>query len=912
MSTTQPHPHPPGEALLLQQVLDRTSECLCVLDVEGRVQVWNGAMERLTGVAARGAVDRPLESVWSAAAGAAQRAAVAAALAGAVSERVPVEVHGGAMLDVSPLRAGDGSVAGVVMLVRAAGVMTGELEAARSQARAATERAELALDAAGMATWSYDFKARRYTLSAGMAAMLGYAATALTLSEEELNGVVHPDGLARKADDMRRAVADPHGRFATENRLRGADGGYVWFRCCGRVDRNAAGEPVILRAVGQNVARQRDLEAADREKAELLAMAARAARIAPMLVDLERGTITHGPEVLELMGLPADHPQITREQWRAAIHPEDLASATQRLNHQFESGAPEYRNAYRLLLPDGRVRWIRTALAIVRGAGGKPVRMVGVVSDVSDLHEARRAAQDSSMSMSLVQETGATGTWRLTAEGVFAYDAGFAAILRMSGGAGAMSLERLLERFHPEGREATVRSVREVLAGEAERFCNEHRLMGDDARYHWLRCRGVAERDERGRVVAIRGATCDRTPIVESDASAREAERRVGLAVEAAGLGEWTWDLGTGMVRCNARKLAMLGIAGGPADLPVERLIEQSHYEDKEGVRRAMAAVLAGAQEFQGAERRVVHPDGSVRWVRSVGRRMTDEAGRPTDRVVGLTIDITETRLAMETLERSNEELEGLVRARTEELSRSHEHLRVSERLAAVGTLAAGLGHDLGNLLLPIRCELDVLRASVSDSPSRERIDSVRRATEYLARLSQSLRMLALDPEEAGGSDKGISVNEWWRTAEPLLRSALPKGIVFEAKIAAGLPRVKPGGPGLSQATFNLLLNAAEAVRTTRSPRIELVATRSGGDGGVELSVADNGVGMSDEVKRRATEPFFTTKPRSLSTGLGLSLVESILRGVGGTLAITSSPGAGTEVKLSLPVAAAAQEGPAC
>ncbi|MFN0010362.1 MAG: PAS domain-containing protein [Phycisphaerales bacterium] len=774
------------------------------------------------------------------------------------------------------------------------------LHEAREQARAAGQQADLALEAAGMATWTYDFNARVYSVSPTMAAMLGHGHVALTMNDEQMTEALHPDCRAEEAADVRSALADPQGRFATLNRVKCADGSYIWLRCRGRVERDAHGAPIMLRAVTQDVTAQRALEVADREKAALLTMAAQAGRIAPVCGDIATGIVTHGPELLDIMGLPHDHPPVTRQQWRATIHPDDLVAAMQRRDHQLATGVVEYRNAYRLLLPDGRIRWVRVVQTIERDASGTPLRLMGVVSDMSDVHEARRAAQDWAVSVNLMQETGASGTWRLTAEGVFAFDAGFAAIMGLPGGAGSMSLDALVERIHPDARQHAIAGVKETFAGRAERVCIEHRVMGGDGRYRHLRCHGLPEHDERGGVIAIRGASVDRTTIVESEASALQAQRRVALAVEAAGLGEWTWNLHTNIVSCNPRLVELFGFPAGTVEAPPDQFYARMHPDDLPGVRAASAVLGQGTDRFDTPDYRVVHPDGSVRWLRTVGRSILDASGNPTGDVTGLTIDITESRRALESLERSNESLESLVRARTAELSRSHEQLRVSERMAAVG-----LGHDLGNLLLPIRCDLDVLRAAHAGAESVHRVDSVRRSIDYLARLSHSLRMLALDPDEQGGENTGITIDEWWRSAEPLLRGVLPKGVVFEAKIHPGLPAVRPGGPGLSQSVLNLLLNAAEALRDVPSPRVQLVAAQSvadgGAGGGVELQIIDNGIGMTEHVRRRATEPFFTTKPRALSTGLGLSLVESIVRGVGGGLSITSTPGRGTSVSMVLP-----------
>src|SRR5690606_9297434 len=114
---------------------------------------------------------------------------------------------------------------------------------------------------------------------------------------------------------------------------------------------------------------------------------------------------------------------------------------------------------------------------------------------------------------------------------------------------------------------------------------------------------------------------------------------------------------------------------------------------------------------------------------------------------IGTCIDITDRQRAEEELQRHRERLEELVSSRTAELERTHEALRLSERMAAMGTLVAGLGHDMGNLLLPVRARLDALQAASLDRCANEHVSGIRACIEHLQRLASGLRLFAIDPE---------------------------------------------------------------------------------------------------------------------------------------------------------------------
>ena len=254
---------------------------------------------------------------------------------------------------------------------------------------------------------------------------------------------------------------------------------------------------------------------------------------------------------------------------------------------------------------------------------------------------------------------------------------------------------------------------------------------------------------------------------------------------------------------------------------------------------------------------------------------------------------------AEQALERHQKQLETLVEQRTTELEQSHERLRTAERLASIGTLAAGLGHDLGNTILPILCRLDALEATSLSDSAREDLFAVRQAVDYLRQLSRGLRLFALDPES---DTAGVTIlKDWWEDVSPLLRNALPERITLKGDFHGALPPVAVPPHRLSQAFLNLVANSAEAIEGDGGVFVWAEALTQSGF--VRIGVADNGKGMTPDVRRHSLDPFFTTKKRGLSTGLGLALVHAIAKSCGGSVEIDSSKGAGTSILLSLPVA---------
>jgi signal transduction histidine kinase len=258
----------------------------------------------------------------------------------------------------------------------------------------------------------------------------------------------------------------------------------------------------------------------------------------------------------------------------------------------------------------------------------------------------------------------------------------------------------------------------------------------------------------------------------------------------------------------------------------------------------------------------------------------------------------------------------------TAALQQANVRLRMADRMASIGTLAAGLGHDMNNVLLPVRARLNALRASGEAGhlprTDRKHVDEIQRSVAYLQQLADGLHFLALDPEteeDQRGGGGATDLKQWWSQAGPLLSKAVPKHVRVTCVFPPDLPLAAVAAHGLTQAILNLVVNAGEAVpppseRKRKQGSVRISAGLKAATEGrwIALSVIDNGTGMSEDVKRRAFEMFFTTKPRGLGTGLGLALVRKVVERAGGRVEIESEVGKGTTVTMVVPAVRAASE----
>ena len=252
-------------------------------------------------------------------------------------------------------------------------------------------------------------------------------------------------------------------------------------------------------------------------------------------------------------------------------------------------------------------------------------------------------------------------------------------------------------------------------------------------------------------------------------------------------------------------------------------------------------------------------------------------------------------------------QLQRLVTEQTRALATANLRLHLIDRLASLGTLAAGLGHDMSNILLPIQARLNALEHEASSAKAIAHVTAVRRSIAYLQHLSDALHYLSLDPDRPLELDEqkgSTALAEWWTQVGPLLRTAVPKHVTVRATLPASLPPVHISPHSLTQAMLNLIVNAGEAIPEGASNRVVRIGAKVSDEGAtVRISVIDNGRGMSKKVQHRAFDIFFTTKPRSMGTGLGLPLARKVAEHAGGSIELTTESGKGTTVTLILPTA---------
>ncbi|MGK7371199.1 MAG: two-component system sensor histidine kinase NtrB [Candidatus Halalkalibacterium sp. M3_1C_030] len=225
------------------------------------------------------------------------------------------------------------------------------------------------------------------------------------------------------------------------------------------------------------------------------------------------------------------------------------------------------------------------------------------------------------------------------------------------------------------------------------------------------------------------------------------------------------------------------------------------------------------------------------------------------------------------------------------------EQIQQSERLATVGHMAAGVAHEVGNPLTAISSLVQVCQRKTDDPFIQDQLKKVR---DHIQRITKIVRDLVDFSRPSSLKTEIMNVNEVIQSAVGLLKhDARCRSVTFNLELSAQIPRIKGVPDHIHQVVVNLLLNAVDAMKKVKNPRVTIRTWQE--DDYTKIAIEDVGHGIPEKEMNRIFEPFFTTKEVGSGTGLGLSVSHGIITKMGGTIDVESEEGEGTTFVLSLP-----------
>ncbi|MBI1790039.1 MAG: PAS domain S-box protein [Acidobacteria bacterium] len=450
------------EKKFAELVVNTAFDGILTCDLEGRVTLWNPAMEQISGFSREQCLGKNIFDLFPFLKETGQEECVQEVLGGRtvtvqdIPFRVPETGKEGFCEGLySPLREESGNVAGFLCCVRD---VTG-LKRAGDELREQRQRLELALHASRIGLIDMDLRTGQVYFSPEYQVRLGIETH--QGSEAEWRSRVHPEDRDRQESAGRAYIANPAGVYENEYRLRFADGVYHWILARGVALRDADGKPYRLLASHMDLTGRKQAEEALRESQERLALVVQASQVGLWDWDLRSGQFYFSPEYQKQLGYPEQELPRNFEEWQSLLHPEDRPRVAAALMAYFGGARPDHETEYRVRQPDGSYRWILARSTKLPDAKGDPCRVLGAFLDITESKRAEECLRDLTGRLHAVSEEERTVVAR-----ALQHELGQALIgmkMHLSGLAGTQSTLELIDTMIQAVRRISIGLRPEIL-----------------------------------------------------------------------------------------------------------------------------------------------------------------------------------------------------------------------------------------------------------------------------------------------------------------------------------------------------------------------------------------------------------------------------------------------------------------
>ncbi|HSS97236.1 MAG TPA: PAS domain-containing protein [Terriglobales bacterium] len=547
--------------------------------------------------------------------------------------------------------------------------------------------------------------------------------------------------------------------------------------------------------------------------------------------------------------------------WREAVHPEDRETVSAAMAKQ-----ENYNITYRVIRPDGAIRWVTARIFAIKDQTGEPTRMAGILADVTEQREIERAFYETEERLRQIAENLDQVIWlQDTAPTLLYINPAYEKVSGRSLATLRSHPDSWRELVHPEDRERVFASARTSPSGEALVF----RIVRDDGHIRWISLRTFPIPNAAGEIRRLAGIATDVTQQLEIERALRESERRSRELAENIEEVFWTWTREP--MQLLYVSPAYERIWGRDRESLYKSPLswrETIHPDDREHV---VQAITGPAEARVDMEYRIFRPQGEIRWMRERIFPIRGESGS-IERWIAVTDDITVQKQAADALKMANRRLQVLSRRRIQVQEEEHK------------LLAIELHDQLGQTLTATQLALE---ASKRARRTSDRARQLRQATDLINQMMQQVRRMSFNLRPPVLDDLGLVA----ALRSLLAESAQQSGWVTQFRAPEKFPTPDDE---VATACFRIVLEAlANVTRHAKAKkvRMELQATERQ----FTVSVVDDGMGfnMAESEKRIQRDH------------LGLVGMNERASAVGGTFCCESAPGGGTQITVSLPFHAA-------
>jgi PAS domain S-box-containing protein len=694
-----------------------------------------------------------------------------------------------------------------------------------------------------------------------------------TPSLEEATRHIHPED--HFTGTYGQSMAAP-GRYSQHYRVLRPDGSMRRIHSQWEVKAASDGRSERVVGVMMDDTQVYDLARSLGDASAQLRLAVELADIGIWRHDLLSNRMHYNDRAYAVLGISARPEGLSIEEVRSFIHPDDLPEVLASAQRALASDRPTDMQArYRRI--DGSWRHVLTRRVVQRAPDGTPLAFLGVALDLTEQVERQRETSELALRLEIATSAAGLGIWSRDPE----TEAGEwnQQMFELSGWPaerGTPSRTQWVEQIiHPDDRLRMSTARDELLASPDATVEHEYRIIRPGGEVRWLVNR-ARHRNWNGKLM-IFGVTLDITERRLAEQALRSADQRAALAARSAGIGTWEVDFETSGERWDEQMFRLRGLSPRPQPPQRAERLALLHPDDRERNVDASAQAMRERWPLR-YEFRVLLPDGSVRWLASRSIAVSDGQGR-TSRRIGVNWDVTDAK----------------------EAEAARQQTAVAERASqAKSQFLARMSHELRTPLNAVLGFTQLLQVEEPDPARSAKLGHIRSAGEHLLTLIDGV--LDLSSLEAGS----LRLDPRPVELAGLVGQALP--LVAALAQRQGVRLVKGEIDGTAHAdrtrTLQVLVNLlSNGIKYNRPGGEVQISAHSQGDR-VRLTVSDTGRGMSAAQLERLFEPFNrlgAERDGIEGTGIGMTIVNALVTGMGGQIEVRSTPGTGSHFEVTLP-----------
>jgi two-component system sporulation sensor kinase A len=606
------------------------------------------------------------------------------------------------------------------------------------------------------------------------------------------------------------------------------------------------------------------------------------AAVAVAITDTKGRFMYVNKAIVDLLGYSAE--EILGRQFKFFLHPKDKAKII-RLFLRIVILRRQPRDLeFRALRKDGTILhlWSKPTRFMING---KTVGFQAIIVEITKLKEMEKKLMEANRRLKTIFETASEGIMTVDEnENITFVNKAFADML------GYNELELIgvnLRKFVDEEGFRTIRKQTEIRKrGETSRY--EIALYHRDGKPRIVQISASPFWNEKGEYEGAISIIMDVTERRRIEEKLKESEERFKRLIEYAPDAIYINDVYGKFIDGNKQAEALIGYK--KEELIGKNIIETGIYSEKclpkvkEAIEKTIRGERYGPDEFE-----LVRKDGRTVFAEISAIPVT--SGGKIE-IIGIARDITERKQMQKKLEEYAQHLEELVEERTKALKEAQERLIKSERLAAIGQVAAMVGHDLRNPLTGIKGAVYYLKnkfGSKVDKKIWEMLElieeNVQHANEIIADLLEYSREIKLE----------LKITTPKKVLIEALHTILVPEKIQVLNFAQDEPKIKVDVEKMKRVFENIIKNAIDAM--PNGGKLTIISKESNGN--VEIAFTDTGMGIPKDVLEKIWTPFFTTKSKGM--GLGLPICKRFVEAHSGKISVESKMGKGTTVTITIP-----------